>query len=342
MSIVWVNSRSRSGSCSAAPPVLWTAGAALRGGPNVCGVAPVGMDVDICLPELRSFHNPPDISRTSTPPLPPHPRSTSPRYSPSSLRIEPSSDFPSSAWRTPPMRLMELRCGRRRRHGNVPLGLTHLHALPALAIILLETPPRANRPPTTPAVTAESTTTPASTLAAAYSLSVRHVARASRAGPEDTLVPAPRRVGPCADQPRDANATYPHSQSHSKTASPRQGAAHPLHVGVVAVGTPARAVYVQAPANGAPNGGGGGAQQQSAKGLGSPHPLRVLRIVVPRPLYEGSAAAGAGVLDVRWAVCSRGVCMCCRPRLGSAMAGTTGVAFPSAFPVPFTRQGKGN
>ncbi|KAJ7449482.1 hypothetical protein B0H11DRAFT_2078872 [Mycena galericulata] len=109
-----------------------------------------------------------------------------------------------------------------------------------------------------------------------------------------------------------------------------------VRVGVAAVGTPARAVYVQAPAAGAlkGGGGGGGGQQQSAKGVGSPHPLRVLRIA------GGAAAAGGGrVGRAVGGVLARGVrAPSAAPPSGDAVAG---VAFPSAFPVPFARQGEG-
>ncbi|KAJ7501481.1 hypothetical protein B0H11DRAFT_1991876 [Mycena galericulata] len=116
-----------------------------------------------------------------------------------------------------------------------------------------------------------------------------------------------------------------------------------VRVGVAAVGTAARAVYVQAPAAGALKGGAGGGQQQqqNAKGVGSPHPLRVLRIAVPRPLYEGGAAAAGGgrVGRAVGGVLARGVrAPSAAPPSGDAVAG---VAFPSAFPVPFARQGEG-
>ncbi|KAJ7509793.1 hypothetical protein B0H11DRAFT_2422070 [Mycena galericulata] len=119
------------------------------------------------------------------------------------------------------------------------------------------------------------------------------------------LAPDPN-IPLCAEPAAYADAPQRHPHSFSKTPSPGPAAKEQyipckpspatlehemdgaLRVSVVAVGTPARAVYVPAPVAGVLK--GGGEQQQSAKGVGSPHPLRMLRIAVPWPLYEGGAA----------------------------------------------------
>ncbi|KAJ7504668.1 hypothetical protein B0H11DRAFT_2347315 [Mycena galericulata] len=236
------------------------------------------------------------------------------------------------------------RGGRRRRHGGAAAGaaprgvrrgpdvcgvaavgggvglprLTHLHAPPAIAILLLEciaAAPPYTAPPTTPAVTADSTSTPAPTKKeGAHGLSAASLA---------LLAPDPKTPSPAAKERRIPRKPPPAFLEHEMDGEVRVGA------------------------------GGWGAerrwwwwrwQQQSAKGMGSPHPLRVLRIAVPRPLYEcGAAAAGGGhVGRAVGGVLARGVrAPAAVPPNGGAVAGTAGVAFPSAFPVHFARQGEG-
>ncbi|KAJ7446287.1 hypothetical protein B0H11DRAFT_2249102 [Mycena galericulata] len=200
---------------------------------------------------------------------------------------------------------------------------SHLHTLPALAILPLDciaTAPPYTAPPTTPAVTADCTSTPTPTKkegAQSHGLSAASLV---------LLAPA---------HPR-------HPQSHSKTPSPtakeRRIPRKPLpafleheidgevRVSVAAVESPARAVYVQAP---------WGAERwwwwrATTERKGSPHPLRALRIAVPWLLCKGGAAAAGGARRAR---AGRGVRAGCACAVGYAserrcyIAGTAGVAF---------------
>ncbi|KAJ7466663.1 hypothetical protein B0H11DRAFT_2239832 [Mycena galericulata] len=154
-------------------------------------------------------------------------------------------------------------------------------------------------PPTTPTVTADCTSTPKPTKkeGAQVDLAPTH----PRVTPY--AEPAARRRRPPTGPPIALEDTLPrgHGVAHPAQAAARiprardrQGGAHQCGGG----GEPS-ARRVCALAAGVLKGGGG--QQQSAKGVGSPHPLHVLRITVPRPLYEGGAAA-AGPSGVRWVV----------------------------------------
>ncbi|KAJ7125533.1 hypothetical protein C8R43DRAFT_30637 [Mycena crocata] len=195
-------------------------------------------------------------------------------------------------------------------HAFLP-RLTHLHAPPALSVLLLEriaaAPPFVPPPPPSPAPSRNGSTPDITDpnsdkkgLSAASLALLAPDAKAARrphlpgwhrvrshnaevealAGAFISAQTAPQRPDSSASIKRIPRKPPPVFSDETE-----EGEAVVAQARVMRAASVARAVYVQAPA------------QQNApavRGPGARHPLRVLRLVIPRPLYEGGAAAAGG------------------------------------------------